>query len=138
MAILALDYGTKRIGVAISDETKTFAWAKTTILNKNFESVLSQLQEIINQENIELLIIGTPKGIELKPSKIVKEIEEFVEKLKVHISIPILLWDETLTTRMAIETFQKNGAKLRDKDSEAARIILQEYLDFYAEKSKLK
>jgi putative Holliday junction resolvase len=134
MSVIALDYGTKRIGVAISDESRTFAWAKTTIFNKSFNAVVQDLKKLINEENVELIVIGTPRGLKKEPSDMVKKIDHFVMKLKDHISLPIIMWDETLTTRIAIETFQSRGAKLKDKDAEAARIILQEFLDHNAQK----
>lgn len=129
MVILALDYGTKNIGTAICDKSHTFAWAKETISNTSFDDVVEALKKMISEENIEKIIIGLPLGNENKPTQMSHEIEAFVENVKDQIRVPIVFWNEMLTTKQAISTFKQSRAKLKDKDTEAARIILQEYLD---------
>lgn len=123
--ILSIDYGEKRIGLAISDETETIAFKFAILENTGIENVLERLREIILEKSITLLVIGLPLLREGKFSKSAQKVKDFSEKCNKKLSIPIKLWNEALTTEEA----KKNLARNTKLDSESARILLQDYLD---------
>lgn len=131
--ILAIDYGTKRIGLALTDPLLTFAYPFETIINN--KSVWEQLKIIIEEKNISKIILGYPTREDGKDSKLIPEINKFKEKLTKNFKIEVILWDEMYTSKIAesriIKTVKKKKNR-KDKgliDSNAAAIMLQEYLD---------
>ncbi len=126
--IVGIDYGTKNIGLAISDESGLFAERITPAKAKKNRTLVESILEELKDYDIDLFILGTPIGLDAKPTKKSHEVDEFAEKLKKSTSIPVKLWNETLTSKQAdinLSTLSK-----KDQHSEAARIMLQEYLDF--------
>ena len=138
--ILSIDYGLKRIGLAISDELKSFAFPCGVIENKNFDFVLQYLKTIIIEKEINLIIIGMPyswsRGSKaVNPGKKMSMenlVCKFVKKLKISLSIPVEVFDERFSSFAAQENLKESGisAKKSKKfiDAEAARLILEEYL----------
>ncbi len=126
--ILGIDYGTKRIGTAISDETETIAQAFQVLEVKDENDGIKQLKEIIQKYNINFLVIGNPLGLESKPTQMSEKINLFSKKLAKESELDYKLWNETLTSEAAKENLKnyKHGYI----DAEAARIMLQEYLDY--------
>lgn len=136
--ILGLDYGEKRIGLAISDEEQKYAFAFETIENTDDQEVFDYIKEVIKKENIEKIIIGLPfnlKGEDTVQTKVVRKFSELVES-KLGVKIDFI--DERFTSRMADDIFRRAEIKARNRkkrrDSVAAALILQTYLD----KSKVK
>ncbi len=140
-SILSIDYGLKRIGLAISDKSRSFAFPCGVIENKNFKFVLSQIKNIIQAKEIDLIIIGMPynqragireQKLERQPS-MEKIVSGFVRKLKKNLNISFELVDERFSSFAAGENLKESGisAKKSKKfiDAEAARLILQDYLD---------
>lgn len=130
--ILALDYGSKRTGVAVTDELKLIASGLTTV--KTAE-LIDFLCDYIPKENVELIIVGEPKQKDNTPSDIEVDIQRFLKKLSKHISeIPIVRVEERYTSKMAFQTMIDSGLgkkKRRNKalvDEISATIILQDYL----------
>ena len=133
MRILALDHGTKRIGVAVSDEMKMIATPLEYILAEPFAAFLSQLKEIIREKEVDLIIIGMPRNMDGSYGPAALKVQEFVAVLKDALTIPIKTLDERLTTVQA-QKFLIQGNVRRDKrkekvDKTAAAILLQSYLD---------
>lgn len=127
MNILALDYGEKRVGVAKgSDETK-LAIPSCIIENKDDNFVISKITEIINNDDINLLLIGLPIGLSGDNTKQTEVINKFIILLEKSVNIPIVTIDERLTSRNADSLFNDN--KKRRIDDVAAMIMLQNYLD---------
>ncbi|HED06938.1 MAG TPA: Holliday junction resolvase RuvX [Ignavibacteria bacterium] len=131
--ILAVDYGTKRVGLALTDPLLTFAYPfKTLINNKNF---WKQLKEIMDEKGVTKIILGYPVREDGKESILIPEINKFKEKLKKMFNIDIILWDEIYTSRIAEKRIIETRTKKKDRrdkgliDSNAAAIMLQEYLD---------
>ena len=130
---MGIDYGEKRIGIALSDPLLTFAYAFTTLLNE--PSFLTKLSKIIEENRITKIILGIPSD-RFKSSK---EISQKVLKLKSEIEtkskIEIVLWDEEYSSAIAkekmIESITKKSKRKRKEllDSHSAAVILQEYLD---------
>ena len=133
MRILALDHGTKRIGVAVSDETKTIALPLEYIPAEPFAGFLARLREILREKEIELIIIGMPRNMDGSYGPAALRVQEFVAVLRDVVTIPIKTLDERLTTVQA-QRFLIQGKVRRDKrkekvDKTAAAILLQSYLD---------
>jgi putative Holliday junction resolvase len=131
--IMGIDYGEKRIGIALSDPLFTFAYAFTTILNDS--NFLTNLSKIINEKKIIKVILGLPS----ERFKSSKELSKKVLKLKTEIelknNIEVVLWDEEYSSAIAKEKViasvtKKSKRKEKDLlDMYSAAVILQEYLD---------
>ena len=133
MRILALDHGTKRIGVALSDETKTIAQPLEYILTDPAEKFLERLKAILAEKQVELILIGLPRNMDGTYGPATEKVRAFIEFLKPSITVPIKTWDERLTSTMANRVLIQGGVR-RDKrkekvDKMAAAILLQSYLD---------
>jgi putative pre-16S rRNA nuclease len=131
--ILALDYGAKRIGIALSDPLMTFAYPHTTINNDN--KFWNELDKLISEKNITKIILGYPFREDGKLPTLSNEITNFKKGLEKRYSLEVLLWDERYTSSIATEMMISSNnkrSKRRDKgiiDRNAAAIILQEYLN---------
>ncbi len=127
--ILAIDYGERKIGLAISDELGLCANPYTVIRNK--KDVIKRIKDIVENNKIKKVLVGIPYWD--KPSRIVNKIKYFVENLKREINIEIELFNEFYSTKIAEEKVRSIGKKykkVKDKiDSYAACVILQEYLE---------
>jgi putative Holliday junction resolvase len=136
MRILALDHGTKRIGVAVSDEMKMIATPLEYIPAEPFADFLARLKEIIREKEVELIIIGMPRNMDGSYGPAALKVQAFVAVLKDALTIAIKTLDERLTTVQA-QKFLIQGNVRRDKrkekvDKTAAAILLQGYLDSLA------
>jgi putative Holliday junction resolvase len=133
MRILALDHGTKRIGVAVSDETKTFAQPLEYILAEPFADFLVRLKKILAEKEVDFILIGMPRNMDGSYGPAAQKVETFVGVLKTAITVPIKLWDERLTSTMANRVMIQGNVrreKRKEKvDAMAAAILLQSYLD---------
>lgn len=127
-SILALDVGDKRIGIAIASVAARLPRTLTTLeYTKDFWPALSS---IIAQEAVERLVVGYPRGLSGQATTQTSSTETFLEKLKQHVSLPINLQDEALTSQKA-ETELRSRAKpysRGDIDALAAVYILEDYL----------
>ncbi|MEE2700469.1 MAG: Holliday junction resolvase RuvX [Bacteroidota bacterium] len=130
---LGIDYGKKRIGIAISDATQIIASALCTV---NTSEIFTFLKELLAKEEINCIIVGEPKNLDGSPTDSTQITAGFVAKLtKKHPEIPIKRIDERFTSKMAKQIILDAGTKKmkrRDKyllDKVSAAIILQSYLD---------
>jgi putative holliday junction resolvase len=133
MRILSLDHGTKRIGVAVSDETKTIAQPLEYIPAEPFGDFLERLRKLLLEKEIDLILIGMPRNMDGSYGPAAHKVETFVGVLKTAVTVPIKLWDERLTSTMANRVMIQGNVR-RDKrkekvDAMAAAILLQSYLD---------
>ena len=131
--ILAIDFGTKRTGFAISDESKIFAFGLSTQETKNN---ISYLETIIPKEKIDTIVIGIPKKLNNELAEIVPKIELFKRQLKNKFpDVKIIDMDERFTSKMAFQSMIDSGMKKKDRknkslvDEISATIILQSYLE---------
>jgi putative Holliday junction resolvase len=131
--ILAIDFGMKRIGLALTDPLKMFAYPFRTILND--DKTLNELILIINQYNVKKIILGYPLREDGRKSELTKSVEKFAKFIKLRTQTDVVLQDERYTSQLAyskvLESINKKK-KRRDKgliDKNAASIILQDYLD---------
>lgn len=130
--ILAIDFGKKRTGIAITDELQIIASGLTTIETK---LLISFLKDYISRENVELFIIGKPKQMNNNDSESEALILPFIKKLQKEIpQIPLKRVDERFTSKMAFQTMIDGGLKKKQRqdkgliDEISATIILQSYL----------
>lgn len=130
--LLAIDYGTKRTGIAITDELQIIASGLTTVDTKN---LLPFLEDYISKEHVELFVIGEPKQMNNMVSESEAAILPFIEKLSKAIpEIPIVRVDERFTSKMAFQTMIDSGLKKGQRRNKAlvdeisATIILQSYM----------
>jgi putative Holliday junction resolvase len=136
MRILALDHGTKRIGVAISDELQVIAQPLEFVPAEPVASFLERLKEVLEDKQVELVLVGMPRNMNGSYGPAALKVEEFVALLRTATTIPIKTWDERLTSVQA-NRFLIEGNVRRDKrkekvDKMAAAILLQSYLDSFA------
>jgi putative Holliday junction resolvase len=132
--ILAIDYGQKRVGLAVTDELKIIANALTTVPSAD---IFNFLTTYLSKENIELFLVGEPKQMNNTPSESSKFVEPFVKKLiQTFPQIPIKRVDERFTSKMAFQSMIDRGLKKKDRQDKAmidkisATIMLQSYLEF--------
>ncbi|MBE5858575.1 MAG: Holliday junction resolvase RuvX [Butyrivibrio sp.] len=136
MRIMGLDYGSKTVGVAISDELLLTAQAKEIIRRKEenkLRKTLSRIEELIQEYDVEKIVLGLPLNMDQSESVRSALSEEFRDKLERRTSLPVVMWDERLTTVEADEIMDEVGIKKSERkeyvDMIAAQIILQDYLD---------
>lgn len=133
MRILALDHGTVRIGVAVSDELKMIASPLEFIPAERLETVVERLREIIRQKDVGQIIVGMPRNMDGSYGPAADAVRAFVEHLRAALPVPIRTWDERLTSaqanRMLIEGNVRRQNRKQVVDKMAAAILLQSYLD---------
>src|SRR5262245_34474104 len=101
MRLLALDHGTKRIGVAISDEMKMIATPLEFISAKPFADFLTRLKELIREREVSLVLVGLPRNMDGSYGPAALQAQEFMATLKDAIAVPVKSWDERLTSAQA-------------------------------------
>jgi len=131
--VVAIDYGQKRTGIAVTDELKMIANPLTTIHSKD---VMTFLKDYIVKENVECIVVGEPKQMNNTDSESAKFTEPFVRLLKKTFPlIPVKRFDERFTSKMAFQTMIDAGLGKKDRrnkelvDTISATIILQSYLE---------
>ena len=136
MRIMGLDYGSKTVGVAISDELLLTAQGKEIIRRKEenkLRKTLARIEELIQEYKVERIVLGLPLNMDQTPSERSQLCLEFKEKIERRTGIPVVMWDERLTTVEADEIMDEAGIKGKERkeyvDMIATQIILQDYLD---------
>lgn len=125
MRYLGIDYGTKRIGIALSDIGGRIAFPKKVIANRGEEKTVDEIKTIFEQEKAAEIVVGLPVSLDGKETEITKEVRRFAEALGRSVRIPVRLENEMLTTRMV----ERAGVKKEHVDEAAAALILQSFLD---------
>jgi putative holliday junction resolvase len=131
MRILAVDYGRKRIGLAISDPLGIMAHGMDTLHRRSLRKDLAQLQDIIRKQEVRLLVVGNPIHLDGTPSEMSVEAEEFAARLSENAGVPYRMWDERMTSQEAGHLLRETGRSVqRDGgvDQLAAQIILDSFL----------
>ncbi len=133
MRILAIDHGTKRMGIALSDELKMIAQPLEFIPARPFPDFLARLNELLREKEVELVLVGLPRSLSGGNGPAALKVEEFVDALKSAVPVPIKTWDERLTSaqanRLLIEGNVRHRKRKANVDKMAAAILLQSYLD---------
>ena len=130
--LLAIDYGARRVGLALSDPLKMIASPYRTIINNNNTILIEKIETIIAAEDVELTIIGLPLGMAGQKTEQTKKVEEFVDKLTdrgIIIKYEDERWSSVAAKRSMKEQNIKSGHNKDLVDQTAAAIFLQQYLD---------
>jgi putative Holliday junction resolvase len=132
--ILSVDYGRKRVGIAVTDSLQIIANGLTTVHSKD---IYSFLEDYIKQEDVETIVVGYPKDLKNEDAEAVRFIEPFLKKIrKMFPEITIDIYDERFTSKLAKIAMLEGGMKKKDRqnkeltDKISATIILQSYMDF--------
>ena len=130
--ILAIDFGRKRTGIAVTDTLKIVANGLTTIPT---HTLTDFLQDYVKREPVELIVVGLPRRLDGTPSESMKWIEPFLNRLKkIMAGMPVVMYDERFTSTLAHRAMLDGGMKKSDRrnkeivDTIAASIILNDYL----------
>lgn len=136
MRIMGLDYGSRTVGVAMSDELLITAQVIETITRKEenkLRKTLARIDELVKEYNVEQIVLGYPKNMNNTLGERIEKTMEFKEALERRTGLPIVLWDERLTTiaaeRSLIESNVRREHRKDYVDQVAAAFILQGYLD---------
>ena len=137
MRILGLDYGSKTVGVAISDPLGITAQGVETIWRKqenHLRQTLARIEELISEYQVERIVLGYPKNMNNTIGERAQKSLEFKEMLERRTGLPVVMWDERLTTVEADRTMMETGIRRENRkeyvDMIAAVFILQGYLDY--------
>ena len=123
MKYMGIDYGSKRVGIALSDELHTLAFPHSVI--ENTQTLVSDVIRLCKDHSVGLIVVGESKNFKQEENHIMKDIKPFVEEIKKQSGIDVVLHPECLTSQQA-ERLQGAHAML---DASAAAIILQSYID---------
>lgn len=132
MIILGIDYGDKRIGVAICDNSEIIATVLETIQNQDKKHI-ERIIEIVSENNVEKIIVGLPKNMDGSVGPSAQKALNFARTLRKHLDVKVEMWDERLSTveaerSMISQDFSRKKRALKI-DMAAAQLILQGYLD---------
>lgn len=136
MRILGLDYGSRTVGVAVSDPLLVTAQGVETITRKEenkLRQTLARIEELCREQEADRIVLGYPKNMNNTVGERAVKTEEFKEMLERRTGLPVILWDERLTTVSAERVLQESGVRRENRkeyiDKIAAVFILQSYLD---------
>ena len=111
MRILGLDYGSRRIGVALCDELGMTAQGIATIARKNREADLGAIADLVRRHAVERIVVGYPLRLNGSEGIQCEKINRFVRRLEALLSLPVIRWDETLSTKEAEELLRERGVR---------------------------
>lgn len=136
MRILGLDFGSRTVGVAVSDELLWTAQGVETIERKDenkLRKTCARIEELIKQYEVKTIVLGLPKNMNNTEGERVEKTKEFKDMLERRTGLPVVLWDERLTTVAAEQVLMESGVRRENRkaviDKVAACLILQGYLD---------
>lgn len=131
--IMGIDYGTARIGVALSDELQMLAHPTETIAVARVADPVARIAALVAEKNVELIVIGLPRHMNGSVGASAEEASVFAEKLKAKVACNVRTWDERLSTVAAQRALREAGKSVRESrgyiDQVAAQMLLQSYLD---------
>jgi len=130
---MALDVGDKNIGVAVSDALLLTAQGRSTLRRTSWEADLQYLRKLVEDDEVSKIVVGKPLHMDGRDSPQSRKVAKFAMKLSKSLSLPVILWDERLTSFAAEQHLQEAGLNWRNRrkhvDKVAAMFILQDYLD---------
>lgn len=135
MRLLGIDYGTKRIGVALSDEGARLAFPHATLTND--KQLIPELRAIIDQYEVGKVVVGESKDLQMKDNRLMEDVEYFVAELAQKTGLPVELHPEFLTSVQVSKTHFQLSERHKDRgfekpkqlDAQAATVMLQHYID---------
>ena len=140
MRILGLDYGSKTVGVAVCDPLGMTAQGVETITRKEenkLRKTLARIEALVEEYQVETIVLGYPKNMNNTLGERVEKTLAFKEMLERRTNLPVVMWDERLTTNAAEQILIESGVRRENRksviDKIAAVLILQGYLDLQAQ-----
>jgi len=131
--IMGIDYGTARIGVALSDELQMLAHPTETIAVARVADPVARIAALVAEKNVEQIVVGLPRHMNGSVGTSADEASVFAEKLKMKVGCKVRTWDERLSTVAAQRALREAGKSVRESrgyiDQVAAQMLLQSYLD---------
>lgn len=129
MKVLAIDYGQKRVGLALGDTETKLALPFGTLEKNSQQEIVEHLKQLVSEEEIAMIVVGEPITLAGGESEQTKVSRQFAEILKRELVVEVILMDERLTSRQADAVALGAGAPTRNRDELAAMFLLQDYLD---------
>ena len=133
MKIMAVDLGQVRTGLAVSDPTEQLASPVGTITEKNTDKLLEKVAAAAREQGVQQLVVGHPRNMDGRRGESARRAETFAASLEKAAALPVVLWDERMTTVSAIGYLNQTDTRGKKRkavvDTVAATIILQDYLD---------
>ena len=133
MKIMAVDLGQVRTGLAVSDPTEQLASPVGTITEKNTDKLLEKVAAAAREQGVQQLVVGHPRNMDGSRGESARRAETFAASLEKAAALPVVLWDERMTTVSAIGYLNQTDTRGKKRkavvDTVAATIILQDYLD---------
>ncbi len=143
MRVMGLDYGTKTVGVAVSDALGITAQGVETVTRKDenkLRQTLARIEQLIDEYEVGEIVVGLPKNMNNSLGERAEACQEFADKLERRTGLPVTMWDERLSTVAAENVLIESGVRRENRkavvDKIAAVIILQGYLDYRSNVSK--
>lgn len=131
--VLAVDYGEKRIGLAVSDELGITASPLMTLTRRSDEEAIQQIAQLASKLKVKQIVVGLPRRTDAQEGEMERKVKAFAEKLKQAVSVPVALFDERFTTRIAeqvlLEADLSRRKRKQVRDRLAAVILLQSFLE---------
>ena len=133
LRILALDFGKRRIGLAVSDELGITAQGLETLQRTNIREDIQRLVQLIAEKNVSLILMGNPLHMSGAESRQAEHVRDFASRLSVQTGVGVEFWDERLTTVQAQRVLRESGVSIEKRakavDRLAAVILLESFLD---------
>lgn len=134
MRVLALDVGDRRIGVAISDVNQVLARGLQVIERRSRQEDFAAVARLVEEYEVERVVVGYPRSLNGSVGRQARKVERYAARLAKALTVPVLLWDERLSTVTAERLMREAGPRgkkkqRKEKDAVAAAVILQDYLD---------
>jgi putative pre-16S rRNA nuclease len=132
--ILGIDFGLKRVGLAVSDPMRIIASALDTVTYKSRRELLRRLVEVVQKNEITQVVMGLPRHMDGREGEMAKTVRQLIDELTKLVTTPVVAWDERLSSVQAQRALREMGVRARDTkrgevDRLAAVFILQSYLD---------
>lgn len=131
--VLGIDFGTRRIGLALSDPTGTLASPLPFLENTSLQNVAASLKELIQTHAVQIVVVGMPRSLDGTYGPAAAKVREFIAQIQPHLSAQMIHQDERLTTAQASRDLSQMGLSQKDLrkkvDSSAACLIVQQFLD---------
>jgi putative Holliday junction resolvase len=133
-AVLGIDYGRRRLGVAVTDRTRTFVFSRETLDARDRPAAIATLRTLVAEDGITLLVVGYPLNADGSEGGMCAEVRKFTEEVAVALALPSVFVDERYTSmeadEMLRETHKRDTRKRKElRDQRAAALILRTYLD---------
>ncbi|MGE0789591.1 MAG: Holliday junction resolvase RuvX [Sandaracinaceae bacterium] len=133
MRRLGIDHGERRVGLALSDEEGTFAQPLDTIARKDPKALIAELVALIREREVREIVVGLPLHLDGREGASARRARKFAEKLGAASGVPVVMWDERMSSAAAERALREGGVRARDQrglvDKVAAALMLQSYLD---------